>query len=579
MKCWPALIWMIAFAISSIGAAAGPLPLQEGLPPEFIIAGDLPLQQQLQILQDLRNWSEAHPPPRSGFLGGLKSLFGGGPPRPRPVPAEVLILMADSLRGSLVEVSGLYQHISAEIAQFPTENGEIRLSLPQGLASEGLPAGGGKAWQGLPVAVQGIVETGGSFPQIRVSSIQPSLPLTLIRMGRIYELLQQYENAQKAYEAAAKMAGVTPWGAFAHVNAARIAYEHSTDKNEVRKRFSSAWTMLVGKTPLHTWVPRDWWLPLAKNYRMYAETYNATKDGPVWAKMSVAAALGPCLDTLNRSDFWYQFMDFFVTLAGGSHWLGILLLAVISRILIWPLTKKQLASAEAMKRLQPQIKALQERYVDDKQKFQEEFWRLCQANGVNPLGGCLPMLIQFPILIFLYKGIREYIVQFQGKSFLWVQDLAAPDLALLVAYTISMILFQKMTQRLQPTTTMTPQQAQQQQMMTYMMPLMFFFFFQSFPAAFLLYWLATNVVYFVQQYAYTMAVERKKTDTEIESLAPTPKSGGFAGTMTRMLSMKAQKSENLTDKTETKLSPDEKKATAKGKKPNKSTEKGPGKRK
>ena len=300
-------------------------------------------------------------------------------------------------------------------------------------------------------------------------------------------------------------------------------------------------------------------------------------DGTGWEKLPLTKAIGGPLDSMSRNDFWYRFMEFFVMLAGNSPWLGVVLLAVVSRVIIWPLTKKQLASAEAMKRLQPQIKALQERYVDDKQKFQEEFWRLCQANGVNPLGGCLPMLIQMPVLIFLYKGIREYIVQFDGHSFLWVKNLAAPDLPLLVLYTLSMILFQKMTQKLQPTPTMNAQQAQQQQMMTYMMPAMFFFMFQSFPAAFLLYWVATNVVYFVQQYAYTAAMARKAAAGETESLTPAePRQGGFAGAMTRMI---AQKSEAEASKsaTEDKQSFHEKQAQAQGKKTAKPADKPGGK--
>jgi len=155
---------------------------------------------------------------------------------------------------------------------------------------------------------------------------------------------------------------------------------------------------------------------------------------------------------------------------------------------------------------------------------------------VNPLGGCLPMLIQFPILIMLWRGIRDYIVQFNHHGFLWVRNLAMPDVPLLVAYTISMIFFQKMTQKLQPAATMTPQQQQQQQMMTYLMPLMFFFFFQSFPAAFLLYWLATNVIYFGQQYLYQRSLDKKAQDGT-ESLTPKPKKGGgFMDAMVRLLS-------------------------------------------
>ncbi|MFW6438367.1 MAG: membrane protein insertase YidC, partial [Armatimonadota bacterium] len=121
-------------------------------------------------------------------------------------------------------------------------------------------------------------------------------------------------------------------------------------------------------------------------------------------------------------------------------------------------------------------------------------WALCQENNCNPLGGCLPMLVQMPILIFLYRGIHEYIVQFEGISFLWVQNLAEPNMLLLILYTLSMIGFQKMASQSQPTAD--PQQEQQQKMMMYMMPIMFFFFFQTFPAAFLLYWLGSNIIYF-----------------------------------------------------------------------------------
>lgn len=132
-----------------------------------------------------------------------------------------------------------------------------------------------------------------------------------------------------------------------------------------------------------------------------------------------------------------------------------------------------------------------------------------------------------------------------------------------------------MTQKLQPAPTMNPQQAQQQQMMTYMMPLMMFFFFQTFPAAFLLYWLATNVVYFVQQYWYTKSVERKRGDGT-DSLVPgKPAQGGFAGAMSRMMSLKSQEppSEGTAAPVADTKSFHEKQAEDKGKKISKSDEK------
>ena len=190
-------------------------------------------------------------------------------------------------------------------------------------------------------------------------------------------------------------------------------------------------------------------------------------------------------------------------------------------------TKKQLESQRRMQAIQPQIKELQQKYATDKQKFQEEFWKLCQENNCNPLGGCLPMLVQMPILIFLYRGIRDYIVQFDGQSFLWVSNLAQPNTILLILYTISMVFFQKMAAQTQPVTD--PQQAQQQKMMTYMMPLMFFFFFQSFPAAFILYWLGSNLIYFGEQALYL----RKHHATEEGEGAgrSDEKSGGFISAM------------------------------------------------
>jgi YidC/Oxa1 family membrane protein insertase len=548
-----ALLMVLCVALS-----AAELPSQEGLPPELVIAPKPALTEQLKTLQALRAWNEANRPKGGGFLDSLGKVFSKSS-GPEPVQAQWLVENPDLFRGKVVEITGIYATVSADLATLATDAGPVRLSVPQGLEIRGLT---GESPAGLPVTVEGIVESAGAIPQIRTSLVKPSDWLTLLRIGRIQELLEQPEAAIKTYEQAAMPAARTAFAGFARSRAGLIAYDRRQFK-QARSQLSSAWntfsgTDRQGRPKAYTWVPLT--------------------DGKGWEKLPATKAIAEPLDSINRTDFWYRFMEFFVTLGGNSRWLGIVLLSVVSRVVIWPLTKKQFASAESMKRLQPQIKALQERYVDDKKKFQEEFWRLCQANGVNPLGGCLPMLLQMPVLIFLYKGIQAYIVQFDGHSFLWVKNLAAPDIPLLVLYTLSMILFQKMTQKLQPTPTTSPQQAQQQQMMTYMMPVMFFFFFQSFPAAFLLYWLATNIVYFAQQYAYTAAVARKAASGEPESLAPVVnKKGGFAGAMTRMMSMKADTEADKQDVAD-KQSFHEKQAQSQGKKTAKPTDKPDGKR-
>lgn len=560
------LTFILALMATAVGAFAAQPASQKGLPPELTIANKPALAQQLTTLQALLTSAEQNRPSGGGgFLNGLKGMFGGGgSAQALPVPAEALALSGPALRGKVVSLTGVYHQTAPDAGFIPYDGGTIRVSAPVGITTAGFDKNGPN---GLPVTIEGVVEAAPAAGaaeaapvQVRATAIKPSEWLTLLRIARVQELLGQPEAAEKTYSTAfgKAQAAKSPFAAYATTASARVAYD-LRDTKTARRHLANAWNPFTGvdkqgKPRHYTWIPAE--------------------DGSGWQKIGVAKAIGPPLDTLNKRDFWYKFMDFFVLLGGGNRWLGIVFLSVMSRVIIWPLTKKQLASAEAMKRLQPQIKALQDRYVDDKTQFQTEFWKLCQQNGVNPLGGCLPMIVQMPVLILLWQGIRNYIVQFDGHGFLWVHNLAAPDMGLLVAYTISMIFFQKMTQKLTPAPTMNPQQAQQQQMMTYMMPLMFFFFFQSFPAAFLLYWLATNVVYFVQQYTYTKGMERRAASTE--SLVPDGKPSGFAGAMARMMSLK---SAPPTD-TEAETKPadttsfHEKQAEDKGKKTAKSAEAG-----
>ena len=551
--------------------AAAVLASQDGLPAELTISPTPALDKQLPVLQGLLTWTEANRPKGGGFLS---SMFAKKTPS---LTAEVLARGAEAAlaqarraqQPAVVSVTGVYHAVSPEAGMFPYDGGSLRLSVPAGITMQGLPAEGP---DGLPVTIEGVLESStGGVAQVRASLIKPSDWLTMLRIGRIQELMGQTEAAQKTYYSAVMRVPPSDFAAFAKVSAGRLAYdEWRAERDPDKRKAFSKKSRTIFSTSWNTYAVLD-----RKGHPRFQTWWPLGTGG--WERVAVHKAIGPPLDEMNRNDFWYRFMDFFVALAGGTHWLGIVFLAIISRVVIWPLTKKQLASAESMKRLQPQIKALQERHTEDKQKFQEEFWKLCQANGVNPLGGCLPMLVQFPVLIALWQGIRNYIVQFQGHGFLWVRDLASPDYGLLILYTISMVAFQKMTQKLQPTPTMNAQQAQQQQMMTYMMPAMFFFFFQNFPAAFLLYWLATNLVYFAQQYSYSMTMKRKRESDGTETLPPEGKKGGFASAMTHMMSMKAEPNTPEDSPTETR-SFHEKQAESRGKKVGRADDKGASKK-
>jgi len=111
----------------------------------------------------------------------------------------------------------------------------------------------------------------------------------------------------------------------------------------------------------------------------------------------------------------------------GNYGIAIILFAIAIKLVLYPLTKKSFKSMAAMRELQPEMKALQEKYKDNPQKQQQETMKLYKKAKVNPLGGCLPTLLQFPVLITLYRFFQNSIL-IRQKTFLWVSDLSAPDM-------------------------------------------------------------------------------------------------------------------------------------------------------
>ena len=531
------IILLLALIASGSSATADeePLPPQEGLPAELVISDQPPLDDQIATLNSLAEYAKENAP-EGGFMAGLKGCLAGTK-KPPLVNIADLVANVESLKGTAIAVEGIYQKIDEERAAFKTEGGTCYIALAGGTSPVGF---GDTSPETLPVRVEGVVEIADDgSPLLRAHQLTPALCLTPIRLARAYEVGKNYQKAINSYQQGQKVGSLQGYkfAAFAICRAAEIALEQLGDAKQARKLYNQAWNGFTKKRPdgrgYYTWV----------------------LSGESWQQQAVHEVVVQPLDDLQRDGFWYKLVDFFSRICGGNPALGLLLLALVTRLAIYPLTKKQLASSRAMQQLQPQIKKLQNKYKDNKQKFQEEFWKLCKQHKVNPLGGCLPLLVQMPILIMIYRGIRDYIVRFDQASFLWVDNLAQPDIYLLIAYTISMVAFQKMTQKMDPSAQINPQQAQQQQMMTWMMPLMFFFLFQSFPAAFILYWLGTNLVYFGLQYWYM------KTAPAVEAAAasasgsqPKGEVGGSAG---------GHEARRPDDKP---LSYEEKKALAEGKK-------------
>lgn len=169
----------------------------------------------------------------------------------------------------------------------------------------------------------------------------------------------------------------------------------------------------------------------------------------------------------------------------------IVVFSLIISLVFFPLTRSQQKSMKDLAKLQPKLQALQKKYKNNPQALNRATMELYRKHRVNPLGGCLPLLIQMPIFFALY-AILSSTIELRGAGFLWVPDLSQRD-----PYYILPIL---MGATMLINTRIQPQQQSQQKMFTYMLPIIFTFFFLSFPAGLVLYWFVYNVFSIVESY-------------------------------------------------------------------------------
>ena len=192
-----------------------------------------------------------------------------------------------------------------------------------------------------------------------------------------------------------------------------------------------------------------------------------------------------------------------------NYGLVIIVFALLVKLLLWPLTAVSYRNAAKMRELQPQLAAVKEKYGDDPEQQQKAMMGVYKTAGVNPLGGCLPMLLQYPLLIALWRFFQSTLV-LRGESFAWAADLSAPDPVIslpftipfigdfLAGFTILMAASMVISMRLSMSSS-TGMAGGQQKVLMYMMPVMFFFFFNRFPSGLSLYYLAFNIFSIVQQ--------------------------------------------------------------------------------
>lgn len=313
----------------------------------------------------------------------------------------------------------------------------------------------------------------------------------------------QSDTAQaKASQAVLKLQEVVKSRAYGHTNYAREALRQQANLEENFLQDKNA--AMQSLQTLHNTFPDDQAvLPQITRVGNALDQWNQT----ITPRSVPFHILGAAL---------YRVMDFLVALTGRqtwSYWLAILMVSVLVKLALTPLSNKQYASMKEMQKLQPYIQELQAKHKNDKELLGRKMMELYKEHGINPAAGCITMLPTIPIMYLLYYMIRLYQYQFSHGTFLWIGsglahmypsilaiNLGQADWPLLLLYAGSMYVTQRMT----ITPAMDEKQAETQKMMTIMTPFMTTYFFYQYhlPSAFVLYYLIFNILSTAQQKYY-----------------------------------------------------------------------------
>ncbi len=288
---------------------------------------------------------------------------------------------------------------------------------------------------------------------------------------------------------------------------------------------SIGWVGYSGQHFLAAMIPVD-----DPNYRLWLKTRDHTAEsqllfplGAAPAEHRLALYIGPKdVDALEGVGHglaravnlgWFDFIALpllhllkFLDGFTGNYGVAIILLTVGIKVLFIPLTQRSFRSMREMQKLQPQMAKIRERFKDDSEQMNKEIMELYKRHKVNPLGGCLPMVLQIPVFIGLYQALQNSVELRHAPFMLWINDLSAPDrlgsLQLpFVQHSGIPVLTLLMGGSMFVQQWMTPSAgdpAQQRAMM--IMPLMFTFMFVNFPSGLALYWLVNNLLTIAQQY-------------------------------------------------------------------------------
>jgi YidC/Oxa1 family membrane protein insertase len=201
---------------------------------------------------------------------------------------------------------------------------------------------------------------------------------------------------------------------------------------------------------------------------------------------------------------------------GLAYGIVLVVFGILVRLILWPLNQKAMRSSMAMQAIQPELKAVQERYKDNPQKQQQEMMRLYKEHGVNPLGGCWPMLLPMPVLFALFF-VFQNTIELRGQPFLWIPDLSRPDPLYIIPLVMGLSMF-----ALSKVGQMGLEPNPQMKMMTYLMPPLMTFFLWRFAAGLNLYYAVSNIASIPQQWLVAKERQRRaaRAIVEVKTKAP-----------------------------------------------------------
>ncbi|QGM80038.1 membrane protein insertase YidC [Otariodibacter oris] len=515
---------------------------------------EIQAQRQAQAQQQVVTQGTDVPTSSSSAISGINQQATSG--KTITVESDVLRLTIDTLGGDVVD-SDLLKFDAELNSNIPFEllknNGQIQYIAQSGLVGKnGIDTPAGRAEYSV---------SGDSF-KLADGQDEISVPLVLEKDGvtytKIFTLKRGSYDIAVNYDinnATTETVEVQPYGQLKHtliensgnfamptytggayssseVNYKKYGFDEM-EKSNLSVDTKAGWVAILQHYFVSAWIPNQ-----DQDNSLYTRTANgagtigyrgplmqiapnseATITSHLWTGPKDQAAMAEAANnfdlTVDYGWAWFIAKPLFWLLTNIQklvvNWgLAIICVTIVVKSILYPLTKAQYTSMAKMRMLQPRIQEMRERFGDDRQRMSQEMMKLYKEEKVNPMGGCLPILLQMPIFIALYWTFMEAVELRHAPFFGWIQDLSAQDpyYILPVLMGASMFLLQKMS----PTPVADPTQ---QKVMTFM-PVVFTVFFLWFPSGLVLYWLTSNLITITQQWLIYRGLEKKGLHSRVK---------------------------------------------------------------